>query len=336
MNNLIESFLSYKQHNDGRSVRTVKAYGDALARLVEFFGERDPLLATPGDLDVFAGIWLHKRGVEAISRRPYVSAVREFYKWLEAAGHTKSNQASGLAYPKHGRKIPRVITLANAERLMWAPDFSTFEGVRDGAMLAVLMGCGLRVTGLVTLNEGDLGRRELDGEIRLVLKTCEKGDRERLVPVPREAELLLQLYLEHPDLKGIDRTLPNGDRVLFVSTMNRMCLPHEYIGERRRLSSWAVRDTIQRHGKRAGIPQEQLHPHALRHLYGTELAESDIDLLTRQDLLGHEDPKSTAIYTHLAMRKKMQVVDRANPLGKMRTPVSELLKHLGPTGRKKA
>lgn len=336
LNHLIESFLSYKQHNDGRSVRTVKAYGDALARLVEFFGERDPLLATPGDLDLFAGIWLHKRGVEAISRRPYVSAVREFYKWLEAAGHAKSNTAAGLSYPKHGRKIPRVITLVNAERLMWAPDFSTFEGVRDGAMLAVLMGCGLRVMGLVTLNEGDLGRRELDGEVRLVLKAREKGDRERLVPVPREAELLLQLYLEHPDLKEIDRTLPNGDRVLFVSTMNRMCLPHEYIGERRRLSSWAVRDTIQRHGKRAGIDQEQLHPHALRHLYGTELAESDIDLLTRQDLLGHEDPKSTAIYTHLAMRKKMQVVDRANPLGKMKTPVSELLKRLAPTGRKKA
>lgn len=334
MDDLIEAFLSYKQHNRGRSERTVKAYRDALACLMVFCDDRDPLHASPADLELFGGIWLHKRGVTAISRRPYVSAVREFYKYLEETGHIKTNPAANLAYPKHGKKIPRVISLASAERLMWAPDFETFEGVRDGALLSVLIGCGLRVTGLVKLNEGNLKHSESNGEVRLVLKVNEKGERERLIPVPKEAGMLLQLYLEHPDLKDIDRTLPDGDRVLFISTRNRICLPHEYIGERRRLSAWSIRDIIQKYGLRVGIPQEQLHPHALRHLYGTELAESDIDLLTRQDLLGHEDPKSTAIYTHLATRKKFEVVDRANPLGKMRTPVSEILKQLSGTGKR--
>ena len=117
-----------------------------------------------------------------------------------------------------------------------------------------------------------------------------------------------------------------GDQVLFVSTRNRTVPPHEYHGERRRLRRQAVVAMVKRHGK--GIPEEQLHPHALRHLYGTELREDDVDLITRQRLMGHADPKTTAIYDHLAMRKVTRDVDRANPLAKIRTPASDLLKQL--------
>ena len=325
INSLIESFLSYKRHNKGRTDRTIQAYGDILLRLVDYFAERDPLWATHDDLVVFSGIWLHKRGVGPVGRRPYVSAVREFYKWAHQNGHIPYNPAEDLPSPSAGRKIPRLITLENAERLMWGPDFSTFEGVRDGAILAVFIGCGLRAKGLVNLDEGNISHAEVNKRLRMVLKVNEKGDKERLLPVPEEAEMLLRVYLEHPDLKAIDRTLPNGDQVLFISTMNRNCPPHEYIGERRRLSTWAIRDLVKKYGRLAGVPEEQLHPHAMRHLYGTELLESDVDILTRQELMGHVDPKSTAIYTHLAMRKKIAASDIGNPLGKIRTPMSDLI-----------
>ena len=85
---------------------------------------------------------------------------------------------------------------------------------------------------------------------------------------------------------------------------------------------------IGRYGRDQGIPEEQLHPHAMRHLFGTELAESEIDLLVRQQLLGHQDPKSTRIYDHTAIRRLVRQVDRGNPLGKMRTPTSDILKRL--------
>jgi site-specific recombinase XerC len=90
----------------------------------------------------------------------------------------------------------------------------------------------------------------------------------------------------------------------------------------------AVTKLFAKYGKELDIPKEQMHPHALRHLFGAELAESDVDLLVRQMLMGHEDPKSTKIYTNLAVRKLARESDRANPLAKIKTPVSDLLKRL--------
>ena len=220
------------------------------------------------------------------------------------------------------------MSLASAERLMWCPDFSTFKGVRDAAILSLLIGCGQRIAGLCSLNQSALIHTEHNGKVRMVIKTREKGEKERLIPVPREAEIVLRLYLEHPDLKPIDRTLPDGDQVLFVSLTNRNVPAHEYIGEARRLADRSIRDMIKDYGEKAGIPTDQLHPHAMRHLFGTELAEDDVDLLLRQELMGHEDPKHTKIYTHLAMRKKITEADRAGPLSKIKTPVSDLLAQL--------
>ena len=85
---------------------------------------------------------------------------------------------------------------------------------------------------------------------------------------------------------------------------------------------------MRKHGEDAGIDTAQLHPHALRHLYGTELIESDVSQSITQDLLGHADPKSTKIYVHLATRKLFHEVDRANPLSKIKSPVSDLLGRL--------
>ena len=143
--------------------------------------------------------------------------------------------------------------------------------------------------------------------------------------MPREADLLLRIYLEHPDMQGIDRSLPDGDKVLFVSTGNRKCPEHEYFGERRRLTQRGIYGIIQRHGLKAGIPISQLHPHAMRHLYGTELAESDVNERSHQQLMGHSDPRSTQVYVHLATKKLTGDVDRANPLAKIKTPVTDLL-----------
>jgi len=328
MNGLIDDFLSFKQHNGGRSERTAQVYRLALERLVDFFGERDPLQAGHDELLLFTGAWLHKRGLEPESRRTHVAAVREFYRWAKEQGHCRGNPAEGVPYPKRGRKLPRVMTLASAEKLMWAPDLSTFEGLRDATMMALLIGCGMRVSGLVRLNEGQIIQEVIDGRPRLVVKVIEKGEKERKLPVPPDADLLLRLYLEHPELEEVDRLLPNGDKVLFITTRNRMCQPHEYSGERRRFNRRTVLEMVAKYGKQAGIPKDQLHPHAMRHLFGTELAESDVDILTRQKLMGHADVKSTEIYTHLAMRKLTKDSDRANPLAKMRTPMSDLLRRL--------
>ena len=130
------------------------------------------------------------------------------------------------------------------------------------------------------------------------------------------------------DLKKINRDLDKGDRVLFVSVRNRNVRAHEYHGEKRRLNSRSIASMIEKHGRAAGIPREELNPHAMRHLFGTELAEHDVDLLKRQTLLGHVSPSSTEIYTHLALRSLAKVVDKANPLQRINTPVSDIKREM--------
>ena len=329
---IIDDWLIYMEASRGRTVRTIECYRGALMRLKEFMAGKPLIEADAAELEVFCGLWLHKKGVIARSRKPYISAVKGFYAWLKAKGNVKGNAAKELLHPITGHPLPRTISLANAEKLMWAPDMGTFVGIRDAAILSLLIGCGLRVSGLTALNESDLRTLEIECVPRMTIRVTEKGNRERIMPVPREAEALLRVYLGHEDLARIDRSFRDRagrtDKVLFVSTKSPTLAPHEHIGEKRRLSRKGVREMIQRHGTKAGIPERDLHPHAMRHLFGTELQEEDVPTLSMSELMGHADPKSTSIYAQLAMRKKMTTIDRAAPLSKMKTPVSELLKRL--------
>ena len=324
---LIESFLHWKRYSQGKSEGTCIKYRCYLDRLVEYLpGEL--IEATRDQLEAFVGLEAHKAGMAPRSRRVMVAAVRGFYEWLKREGKLVSNPAETIEYPRSGRRLPNVASLDAAEKLLMAPDLDTFKGVRDAAILAMLIGGGFRVSGVVNLNDSHLIWYR-DGEAeRLAVRVTEKGNKQRMVPMPAEARLLLRAYLGHPELRGIDRLLEDGDKVLFVSLRNRLVPEHDYRGEARRISAQSIDAMIKLYGERQGIPQEQLHAHALRHLYGTELAESDVDILRRQALMGHADPKTTEIYTHLAMRKISQTVDLASPLGKIKTPVSELLRHI--------
>ena len=328
----IDGFLTHLQAARGRRPRTIEAYRMALQRL-QLFLEGKPLIqATGTELEAFAGIWLHKQGVVARSRKPYVSAVRGFFRWARRRGLVAADPAAELQHPKTGKPLPDALSLVSAEKLMWAPDLNTFVGVRDAAILALLMGCGLRVSGLVGLNEGDVRNAEIDGKVRLVLHVTEKGEKERMLPVPRDAEMLLRVYIDHDELKAVDRDVVDDkgrpDKVLFVNTRNNRVPEDKWRGEAVRLSRHSVWLRIQRYGLQAGIAAHELHPHAFRHLFGVELAEDEVDIITRQELMGHSDPKSTAIYSAMSMRLKTAVLDKSGPLGKIKTPVSEVLRRL--------
>lgn len=323
----------------GKSGRTIEAYGMAVRKLHAYLRQDGQALLDAGaqQLELFTGIHLHRMGVVARSRVPYISAVRGFFAWAESAKIVRRSPARELQHPTTAKPLPNVISLENAERLMWAPDMSSLVGIRDAAMLALLMGCGLRVSGLVGLNEGDLQPMQIDKQARLVVRVTEKGGKTRLVPVPREAEMLIRVYLAHEELAEIDRAInvkkgkaTVADRVLFVSVRSTAHSPDQHRGEARRLTRKGVHDRIQFYGRKLGIPAEHLHPHSLRHLFGTELTEGDVSLASTQDLLGHADPKTTAVYIQLAQRKRAQVIDQHAPLAKMTTPVSELLKRLPP------
>lgn len=334
---LVQAWAVWLERNAGRSSATVAKYRQYLDRLAAWCtlppeepkhraSTSDPLQLSAADLETFAGAHAHAVGLTPRARRPLVSALRGFYAWAKERGHVAGNPAETLPSPKVGRSLPLAASLSHVERLLMAPNVGTASGLRDAAMIATLAGCAPRVSGLVGLNESDLlwipdGPRE-----SLYLRLREKGDNVREVPAPHEVAILLRAYLAHPEVQAIDRTTEAGERVLFVSFRSRRVPAHEYHGERRRMTQRGVRRMLERHADRVGVPKKYAHPHALRHLYGAELAEDDADVLLRQALLGHADPKSAAIYSHLARRKLRQVVERSNPLRKMRAPLLDTLR----------
>lgn len=328
---LIARYTEWLAHNRGRAPATIDKYTGHLRRLEQWLHGRGTRLecATRQEVEQFAGIEAHRAGLRPRARVPLVAAVRGMYRWASSRGLIETDPARNLPYPRTGSPLPTPLSLYSAERLLMAPDIDTFIGLRDISIMALLMGTGLRISGLVALNESSLlWSRDQDGIDRLTIKVTEKGGRDRFVPVPHEARLLVTAYLGHEELHAIDRVIPGGDRVLFVNTRNPHVPAHEHHGEARRLTRKEIARRILKYGMAAGLPRDQLHPHAFRHLYGTELVESGTDTLTTQALMGHRDPKSTAVYTHLAMRTLQARVDEANPLGKMRTPVTDLARRI--------
>ncbi len=327
---LVTGFLNAKQFAEGCSVRTVEAYADILKRFEVFLEGRDVRTLSEQDLIVFVGLYVSKQfGLHARSRVPYVACIRGFFAWLAECGVTPDNLAEKVEYPRAGRPLPAMLSQASAEKMLAQPDYNTFEGVRDGAILSLFIGCGIRLAGLVALNRSSIRRYQHKNEARLALRVMEKGDRERMIPIPREAELMLTVYLEHPDYQAAETSLPDGDQVLFVNLNNRRCPAHEWHGERRRFSRRGVQRMFERYADAAGVPRDEAHPHAARHLFGTELTEDDTPLHVTGALMGHAAPKSTEIYTHLALRKTTDVIDKANPLAKIKSPAQSLLRQLG-------
>ncbi len=326
MRDLIDDYLIHKESSEGRSASTVDKYRGYLHMLQAWID--GPIeKATAEQLLTFTGAYAHKElQLTPTARRPLVAAVRGFFGWLEEREIVKRSPAASIPYPKSGRKLPTAMQLGSAEKLLMQPDLGTFIGVRDAAILSILIGCGPRISGVAGLNESHLIWTQTQGEIELAIIFEEKGQRQRMVPAHPDTMWMVRAYLGHPELEGIDRSLPDGDRVLFVSVGNKRVPAHEYHGEARRISARSIDNKIKQYGEKAGIPASELHAHALRHLFGTELAESDIDVLVRQALLGHADPKTTEIYTHLAMRKIIKASRHASPLSKIRSPVTGLSK----------
>ncbi len=321
------AWCSYLEHNKNLSPRTFSKYFLYLDRLRLFLAERglDHLTAGREDLEEFSGIYQLKAGVKPASRRPIISALRGFFGWLAERGTRADNPSLSLVLPKKGDPDTMNMRLSDAEKLLFCPDLSTFLGVRDAAIMATLLGCGLRVSGLCGLNQSDLVfERDDNGRELLTLRVREKGSKQRDVPAPDEVRLFIRAYLGHPELSGIVRTLDNNDQVLFVSTNSKAVPEHQYYGEARRLTPKSINEIIRKYGRMCGLPDDILHPHAFRRLYGTQLAESDVHISSMQLLMGHARPETTMVYVRLATQKLRADSAKANPLAKMKTPVTGL------------
>jgi integrase/recombinase XerD len=205
----------------------------------------------------------------------------------------KEDPTLNLESPKIWKKLPSFLSMDEVDRLLAQPDTSKPLGLRDKAMLELLYSTGLRVSELVGVRAGDL-------QVQMgCLRCVGKGDKERLVPVGRQAVAAVQVYLRD----GRPRLVAGNPRpvsFLFVNARG---------GKLSRVGFWKK---LKAYGRRAGL-RGRLTPHKLRHSFATHLLERGADLRSVQLMLGHADISTTQIYTHVIQERLKQVYKAHHP-----------------------
>jgi integrase/recombinase XerD len=289
----LERFLLFLASQ--RSPRTVDAYRRDLAALAAFrAGPAGD--ATLEDLERWVAE-MRAAGLSASTIARRVSAVRAYFRHLVLLGARSENPAAALPLPKRARKLPRVLSPGETERLIDAATGSTPRHLRDRALVELLYGAGLRVSEAVGLEKGGI-----DLEARVV-RVVGKGGKERLVPLGRPAAEAVRRYL------ALGR--PHLDRryrpELFLNARG---------GPLTRAGAFLI---LRRLAERAGLEPERVHPHLLRHSFATHLLEGGADLRSVQEMLGHADLGTTERYTHVSDRRRREVYFRAHPHARRKT-----------------
>jgi len=295
----IQLFGNYLKIERGLSGHSHEAYLRDVRKfalyLVPVVGEDFPIDQVTEDhiLDFFNV--LHGLGIEASSQARCLSGLRSFFQFIGTENALISDPTTHMKSPQKGRHLPDTLSYDEIELILQANDLSTNEGVRNRAMIELLYGSGLRVSELVGLKltdiYADLG----------LLKVRGKGDKERLVPIGREAFHYLNLYREQ--VRPSISLKKESHNVLFLNRRGAM------------LSRVMVFIICKDLAAKAGI-QKSISPHTFRHSFATHLIEGGADLRAVQELLGHESILTTEIYTHLDRAYLSQMVQDFHPMNR--------------------
>jgi len=285
----IRCFVSHLSTERGLSPETVRAYGDDLRQLFAYLEGRKLRFdrIDHRELRGFFASLAGACGAASLARK--LSTLRTFYRWAEREGLAAGNPALRLRAPKIARRLPEMARPEEIVAVLEAADDGTPVGLRDRALFELLYSSGLRASEVCGL---DLQSVDLaEGLVRVV----GKGNRERVVPVGRLALEALQRYLE-----SRHALCSSEEKALFVTPRGKRL-------ERRALGARLNRVVL-----KAAVGR-RMHPHLLRHCFATHLLENGADLRSIQELLGHASLATTQRYTHVDLRRVMEVYDRAHP-----------------------
>ena len=277
------------------SPHTIKAYSGDLANFAAYAGSRDwksiDHIAIRGFLSQ-----LYEKGLGKTSVARSLAAVRSLYRWLAREGVVEQNPAKLVATPKLAKRLPRVPTIEEMNSVLDGPmpESAAFPE-RDRLMLELLYGCGIRNSELTGINLDDI---HLSAEAILIRG---KGKKERFVPFGVSVTSALAAYV------------PSRQTTLSATRKNTAALLINHRGGR--LTTRSVGRIIKKIAVAKGLSPD-VHPHTLRHAFGTHMLEEGADLRAIQELLGHERLATTQRYTQLSMKHVLQVYDQTHPRAK--------------------
>jgi len=289
---VIHAFLSYLRVEKGVSMNTHDAYRRDVEKFQEFTAKRRLRLesATRDTIVDFLRS-LYDRKLDSRSVARHLVTLRQFFRFALIEGFVKEDPTETVESPRFRMGLPMFLSVEEVDRLLAAPDASTIIGLRDKAMIEVMYSAGLRVSELCGLRLSDIHFDS--GYVRCL----GKGNKERLVPIGRQAMEIVQRYLRDSRPKLAREDSPE---LLFLSRHGGSCSRHSF---------WK---TVSDCGKKAGL-RKKLKPHMLRHSFATHLLDRGADLRAVQMMLGHTDIATTQIYTHVVEERLKQVYRAHHP-----------------------
>ena len=277
------------------SAHTIKAYEGDLKRFATYVGS-----AGWDDIDHVRvrGFLSHlyEEGLSKTSVARALAAVRSLYRWLAREGVVEQNPAALVATPKLPKKLPRVPTLEEMNAVLDSgmPESAAFAE-RDQLIFELLYGCGIRNSELVGINLEDV---RASNEAILIRG---KGKKQRYVPFGETARAVMDAYL------------PARRKVLAERKTTTPALLINLRGSR--ITTRSVGRIVKQIAVSRGLPPD-IHPHTLRHAFGTHMLEEGADLRAIQEMLGHQRLSTTQRYTQLSMKHVTDVYDRTHPRAK--------------------
>jgi integrase/recombinase XerC len=284
------------------SPHTLKAYSGDLDSFAAYVGPRDwkriDHIAIRGFLS-----HLYLRGLSKTSVARALAAVRSLYRWLAQEGVVEQNPAKLVSTPKLPKKLPRVPTIEEMNNVLDGamPEVAAFPE-RDQLLLELLYGCGVRNSELTGINLEDI---RLSTEAILVRG---KGKKERYVPFAGTAAAALSAYLPArlrvlAEARHGHEPHKNEPRALLINRRGG------------RLTTRSVGRIVKKIAVAKGLSPD-VHPHTLRHAFGTHMLEEGADLRAIQEMLGHERLSTTQRYTQLSTKHVLAVYDQTHPRAK--------------------
>ena len=288
---LLLDFLAYLELERGLSRNTLGAYRTDLLQFSDYLRahDLDALTMTPAEMSVYAADLAAGNGdtpLAAATVHRKTAALRSFYKHLRREGLVTDDPTVGLVTPRRSKKLPNVLNQAEVARLLDSPKGASPQATRDRAILEVMYACGLRASEVVGLEMSDIDTHHG------MLRARGKGNKERLVPLGRQAIYAIESYQR----SGRPALLKErSDKALFLNFRGHA------------LTRQGLYKIVQGHAKASGL-EDRMSPHTLRHSFATHLLEQKVDVRVIQVLLGHVKLETTSIYTHVATDLLREVV----------------------------
>jgi integrase/recombinase XerC len=298
---LADGFLRVLEAERGASAHTVRAYSREVRSFAEYLSQEvKGGIGAVEHLHIRAYLAvLYQRGLGKASAARALAAIRSWFKWLAKEGKVAQNPALLVSTPKRPLHLPRVPSAEEVNRVLDAKDDVGAWPERDRVIFELLYGCGIRNSELCGLDMRSI--RWADDAVLV----RGKGKKERLVPLGDEAALALRTYLPERQARltaaGKSGLIADGP-LLMNLRMRGTC----------RLTTRSVGRIVKAIALSRGLAAD-VHPHTLRHAFGTHMLEEGADLRAIQEMLGHERLSTTQRYTQLTVGQVQVVYDKTHP-----------------------